>query len=71
MYDPEAAVDVGFLDEVVDGGDVLDTAVAQARVAGGVGRGALKRTRVTTRGAIAAAIRSGLTEDLSHFNVEG
>ena len=71
MYDPEAAVDVGFLDEVVDGGGVLDTAVAQARVAGGGGRGALKRTRITTRGPIAAAIRSGLTEDLSHFNVEG
>ena len=70
MYDPETAVDVGFLDETVDGEDVLDVAVAQARVAGGVGRGALERTRVTTRGPIAAAIRSGLAEDLSHFNVE-
>ena len=71
MYDPESAVDVGFLDEVVDVDNLLDTAIAQARMAGEVGRGALKRTRVTTRGAMAAAIRSGLAEDLSHFNVEG
>ena len=71
MYDPETAIDVGFLDEVVNAEDLLDTAVAHARVAGGVGRGAMKRTRTTTRGAIAEAVRSGLAEDLSHFVVEG
>jgi enoyl-CoA hydratase len=71
MYDPETAIDVGFLDEVVSAEDLLDTAVAHARVAGGVGRGAMKRTRTTTRGAIAEAVRSGLAEDLSHFVVEG
>ena len=71
MYDPETAIDVGFLDEVVNAEDLVDTAVAHARVAGGVGRGAMKRTRTTTRGAIAEAVRSGLAEDLSHFVVEG
>jgi len=71
MYDPSTSVDVGFLDEVVDADDLLDTALARARVAGQVGRGALRRTRVTTRGPIAAAVRSGLIEDLSHFDVEG
>ena len=71
MYDPETAIDVGFLDEVVSAEDLLDTAVANARVVGGVGRGAMKRTRTTTRGAIAEAVRSGLAEDLSHFVVEG
>ena len=70
MYDPEQAVDVGFLDEVVEADDVVETAVAHARTAGGVGRGALKRTRITTRGAIADSIRTGLVEDLSHFDVE-
>ena len=71
MYDPETAIDAGYLDEVVNAEDLLDTAVAHARVAGGVGRGAMKRTRTTTRGAIAEAVRSGLAEDLSHFVVEG
>jgi len=71
MYDPATSVDVGFLDEVVDADDLLDTAMARARVVGQVGRGALKRTRVTTRGPVAAAVRSGLNEDLSHFDVEG
>ena len=71
MYDPETAIDVGYLDEVVNAEDLLDTAVAHARVAGGVGRGAMKRTRITTRGVIADAVRSGLAEDLSHFVVEG
>ena len=71
MYDPETAIDVGFLDEVVNAGDLLEAAVAHARVAGGVGRSAMKRTRTTTRGAIAEAVRSGLAEDLSHFVVEG
>ncbi len=70
MYDPETAVDVGYLDEVVDADDLVDTAVAHARIAGAVGRGAMKRTRVTTRGAIADAVRSGLADDLSHFVVE-
>ncbi|HJM74037.1 MAG: crotonase/enoyl-CoA hydratase family protein [Acidimicrobiales bacterium] len=71
MYDPETAIDAGYLDEVVNAEDLLDTAVAHARVAGGVGRGAMKRTRITTRGVIADAVRSGLAEDLSHFVVEG
>ena len=71
MTDPAAAVDVGFLDEVVDPGDVVDVALDRARALTGVSRGGLVRTRVTARGAVAEAIRAGLEDDLAHFNVEG
>ena len=71
MYDPEGATDAGFLDQVVDAEAVIDTAVEQALALSGVSRGGLKRTRVTSRGAIADAIRAGLDEDLSHFSVQG
>ena len=67
MYDPTGAV--GFLDEVVDADRVLDGAAGTARSLASVGRGALRRTRTTSRGAVADAIRTGLVEDLSHFDV--
>jgi enoyl-CoA hydratase len=69
MYDPERAIDAGFLDEVVPD-SVLDTAIERARQVGEVGSGPLKRTRITSRGNVVHAIRSGLAEDLSHFTVE-
>ncbi|MBQ90199.1 MAG: enoyl-CoA hydratase [Acidimicrobiaceae bacterium] len=68
MYDPDGAADAGFLDEVVDG-DVVATAIERAQALTGVSRGGLRRTRETARGAIAASIRAGLAEDLSHFSV--
>jgi len=71
MYDPEAATDAGFLDQVVDADAVVDAAVDRARTLTGVSRGGLRRTRVTSRGAVAEAIRAGLNDDLSHFSVEG
>ena len=71
MTDPTAAVDVGFLDEVVDPDDVVEVALDRARALTGVSRGGLVRTRVTSRGAVADAIRAGLEDDLAHFNVEG
>lgn len=69
MVDPAGAVEVGYLDEVVDADRVLDEAVDRARSLSAVGRGALRRTRTTSRGAVADAIRSGLVDDLSHFDV--
>ena len=71
MYDPEGATDAGFLDQVVDAEAVVDAAVEHAQALSAVSRGGLKRTRVTSRGAIADAIRAGLAEDLSHFSVQG
>ena len=71
MYDPEAATDAGFLDQIVDADAVVDAAVDRARTLTGVSRGGLRRTRVTSRGAVAEAIRAGLDDDLSHFSVEG
>ncbi|GIT46722.1 MAG: hypothetical protein Ct9H300mP12_13070 [Acidimicrobiales bacterium] len=50
MYDPKTAVDVGFLDETVDGGDALDVAVARAPGGRGGRTWCLERTRVTPRG---------------------
>ncbi|MEE3275995.1 MAG: crotonase/enoyl-CoA hydratase family protein [Actinomycetota bacterium] len=70
MYDPDGAVDAGFLDEAVDG-DPVAVAVERAQGLTGISRGGLRRTRTTTRGAIAEAIQSGLADDLSHFAVEG
>ncbi|MDG2428157.1 MAG: crotonase/enoyl-CoA hydratase family protein [Acidimicrobiales bacterium] len=69
MYDPERAIDAGFLDEVVPEG-VLDTAIDRAWQVGDVSSGPLKRTRITARGNVANTIRLGLVEDLSHFTVE-
>ena len=71
LNSPAAAVDVGFLDEVVDPDDVVEVALDRARALTGVSRGGLVRTRVTSRGAVADAIRAGLEDDLAHFNVEG
>ena len=51
--------------------NMVDAAVEHAQTLSGVSRGGLKRTRVTSRGAIADAIRAGLDEDLSHFSVQG
>ncbi|MEC9425098.1 MAG: crotonase/enoyl-CoA hydratase family protein [Actinomycetota bacterium] len=70
MRDPAGAVEVGYLDEVVDADQVLDEAAATAQSLSSVGRGALRRTRVTSRGSVADAIRMGLVDDLSHFDVE-
>ncbi len=71
MYTPDEAVDVGYLDEVVEPDDVVTTAVERATALAGISRGGLLHTRSTTRGAIAAAITDGLAEDLSQFNVDG
>ncbi len=68
MYDPDGAVDAGFLDEAVDG-DPVAVAVDRAQGLTDISRGGLLRTRTTARGATAEAIRSGLEEDLSHFAV--
>ena len=58
-------------DRLYVSGPVGDAAVDRARTLTGVSRGGLRRTRVTSRGAVAEAIRAGLDDDLSHFSVEG
>ncbi|HCV34624.1 MAG TPA: crotonase/enoyl-CoA hydratase family protein [Acidimicrobiaceae bacterium] len=69
MYGPAEAVEVGFLDDVVAANIVLESATERARALAPISRGALQRTRLTSRGAVANAIRAGLVEDLSHFDV--
>ena len=69
MYGPADAVEVGFLDDVVAAEAVLESATERARALASISRGVLQRTRFNSRGAVANAIRAGLAEDLSHFDV--
>lgn len=69
IYDPPSAVDVGFLDDVVNADMVVQSALAQAQKLSPVSQAGMRRTRITSRGSVADAIRVGLIEDLSHFNV--
>ncbi len=69
MFEPDEAVEVGFLDEAVEPDDVLATAVERASALTGISQDGLIRTRTTARGAIADAIRAGLEDDLAQFTV--
>ncbi len=69
MYNPEEAVDVGFLDELSDN-DVIGSAIDRAQLLTGISRSGFLRTRANSRDTTSKAIRAHLAEDLSHFSVE-
>lgn len=50
IYDPDGAVDAGFLDKVVEPEDLLDTAVAEAESLAGLNRGAYAAICAKIRG---------------------
>jgi enoyl-CoA hydratase/carnithine racemase len=71
IYDPDSAVDAGYLDEVARADDVVSVAVGHAhRLADSLNAAAFARTRINDRAAATAAIRAGLDDDLAAFTVE-
>ncbi len=70
-HDPAAAVDAGFLDEVVAPDDVVDRARAVAtELAEQLQDGPFRLTRTIVRGALAEQLRDALAADLAAFSVE-
>jgi enoyl-CoA hydratase len=70
IYDPPGAVDAGYLDQVIDPGQVIDAAVERAAVlADGLHAAPFALTRENRRGAVAARIRDGLATDVAQFTV--
>jgi enoyl-CoA hydratase len=61
IYDPTAAMDAGFLDEVVDSADLLDAAKARAAVLAGYPSGAYANNKLAVRSEVASTIRASLT----------
>jgi len=65
VYDIAAALNVGFLDQLVDG-DLLAGALAEAKRLGGyVKQPAFANTKREERGSVVAAILSNLKEDVN------
>jgi enoyl-CoA hydratase len=71
VFDPEGAVQAGYLDRTVPADDVPAAAVDEARrLAAYVQPRAFRATREIARGRTTAAMRDGLVADLSDFFVE-
>lgn len=64
LYDMDGAVDAGYLDELVAGNDLVDTAVARARSLGALPAGAHAFTKDRLRRAIAEEVLAGLDADM-------
>jgi enoyl-CoA hydratase len=72
IYDPETALDVGFLDVVVDAGAVEEVARERAsELAPALFAEPFSMTRENRRGAAAARIAAGLSTDVAMFTVAG
>lgn len=65
IYDPAAALDAGFLDQLVDADRVVDTAVAEAARLAALPREAFVATRRRARGAVLDGIEAGLGSDVA------
>jgi enoyl-CoA hydratase len=71
VYDPAGAVTAGYLNEIVGGEEVVETAVAHAaELADRLRSGAFIATRRNCRGTAAALIASKLEDDIASFVVE-
>jgi enoyl-CoA hydratase len=70
IFDPTQALDVGYLDSVVEPDGVIAAAQAQAaQFASTLSTPAFEATRRTLRGPVADSIRAALDDDLSGFFV--
>ena len=66
VYDPESAIDAGYLDAVVADGEAVDAAVANAtELAGYLRSGAFQLTRTIVRGPTAEVLRAGIAADMA------
>jgi enoyl-CoA hydratase len=70
IYSPEAAIEVGYLDEVVDGADLMAAAHERAAALGRtVVPSAFRATRVNARHTTVRYIRDTLDADLGEFEI--
>jgi enoyl-CoA hydratase len=67
IYDPESAVDAGFLDRVVDEDALFDTALAEAARLAQLPSPAFRGTKQRSHAEIAAGIRATLGDDLKRM----
>lgn len=68
VYNPNQAVDVGYLDHLVDASDLHSTALAHAQeLATYVRRGAMAGTKNNLRGPMIERVLAGLDADLATF----
>ena len=65
VYAPADAVDVGYLDVMVEPERVIETALAEAEALASLPRGALAQTKALVRSALVAHVRATLAEDMS------
>lgn len=71
IYDPDGAVDAGYLDEALEADRVVGEARDHAhRLAATLNRAAFRLTRENLRGESAARIAAGLVEDVKIFQIE-
>ena len=70
VYDPQGALAVGYLDQVVAPEALEATAVAEARRLGAYSTGAYARTKEALRRPITDRVVAGAAADLAHFQVE-
>jgi len=71
VFDPEAAVPAGFLDRVVEADAVLAEATATAQRLAQLRSGAVRRTKLAARGAIAREILDSVEADMASRSVSG
>ncbi len=69
VYDPAEAVDVGFLDEIVEPDAVARHATAEASRLAGLNPEAFATTRALLRGERGAEIRAEMDADLDRFTI--
>ena len=65
IYDPESAVDVGFLDRTAEPDRVIDVALAEAERLAKLPRAAYARTRAVARSAVLDHIEASLVADMA------
>ena len=71
IYDPATAVEVGYLDAVVEPDAVVETAITRAdALAQGLRRGAFAASKANLRAATTTTIRASLDADIAAFTVE-
>lgn len=64
VYDPDEALNAGYVDMVVPAADLLSRALAEADRLGQLSRVAIKATKLRLRGATIDRIRATLSEDM-------
>jgi enoyl-CoA hydratase len=68
IYDPAGALAVGFLDEVVPEGELVDRAMAEARRLAELRTGAYARTKANARAAFIAEVDAGIETDMTSID---